>query len=109
MELSRGAVVTYAGGPYGKPRPAVVVQNDLALIEPPSVTLCPITTFAIPDTDDFRIPLSPDEHNGLQRESFIMSDKLITLPVQRIGPVIGRLDESSMKRLAVALRFWIDV
>ena len=109
MALKRGAIVTYAGGPYGKPRPAVIVQNDLALTEPSSVTLCPITTFAIPQTGDFRIPVSPDEHNGLQQESFIMSDKLITLPVQRIGPMIGNLDNSSMKRLAIALRFWIDV
>lgn len=109
MTLKRGAVVTYSGGPYEKPRPAVVVQNDLALREPASVTLCPITTFVIDDTEDFRIPVEPDISNGLRQSSFIMSDKLITLPVQRIGPLIGQLDPSSMKRLAVALRFWIDL
>jgi len=109
LALKRGAVVTYAGGPYGKPRPAVIVQNDLALAEPASITLCPITTFLIADTEDFRIPIAPDETNGLEQASFIMSDKLITLPIQRIGPIIGHLDQASMKRLAVALRFWIDV
>ena len=109
MALKRGAVVTYSGGPYGKPRPAVVVQNDLALVEPASVTLCPITTFVIDETEDFRIPVEPNDRNGLQQPSFIMSDKLITLPVQRIGPLIGQLDQSAVKKLAVALRFWIDV
>jgi len=63
----------------------------------------------IDDTEDFRIPVEPDISNGLRQSSFIMSDKLITLPVQRIGPLIGQLDPSSMKRLAVALRFWIDL
>jgi len=29
--------------------------------------------------------------------------------IQRIGAIIGHLDQASMKRLAVALRFWIDV
>jgi mRNA interferase MazF len=74
-----------------------------------SVTLCPITTFVIDETEDFRIPVEPDDNNGLRQPSFIMSDKLITLPVQRIGPLIGQLDQSSMKRVAVALRFWIDL
>lgn len=109
MALTRGAVVTYSGGPYGKPRPAVVVQNSLALTEPSSITLCPITRFRVDQTEDFRIPVEPDDQNGLQQHSFIMSDKLITLPIQRIGPVIGQLDETSMKKLTVALRFWIDV
>jgi len=27
---------------------------------------------------------------------------------ENLGPLIGQLDQSSMKRLAVALRFWID-
>lgn len=109
MALKRGVVVTYSGGPYGKPRPAVVVQNDLALEEPASITLCPLTTFVVDEAEDFRIPIEPDDHNGLQQRSFIMSDKLITLPVEKIGPVIGQLDQASMKRLAVALRFWIDI
>ena len=109
MALTRWAVVTYSGGPYGKPRPAVVVQNNLALAESSSITLCPITRFAVDHTEDFRIPVEPDDRNGLQQRSFLMSDKLITLPIQRIGPVIGQLDETSMKKLAVALRFWIDV
>lgn len=109
MALKRGSVVTYSGGPYGKPRPAVIVQNNLALDEPSCITICPITSFVVDQTEDFRIPVEPDDRNGLQQRSFIMSDKLITLPVQRIGPVIGQLDETSMKKLAVALRFWIDV
>jgi len=109
LALTRWAVVTYSGGPYGKPRPAVVVQNNLALAEPSSITLCPITSFVVDHTEDFRILVEPDDRNGLQQRSFLMSDKLITLPIQRIGPVIGQLDERSMKKLAVALRFWIDV
>jgi len=102
-------VVTYSGGSYGKPRLAVVVQNGLALAEPASITLCPLTTFVVDGADDFRIPVEPDARNGLQQRSFIMSDKLITLPINKIGPLIGQLDQASMKRLAVALRFWIDV
>ena len=109
MALKRGAVVTYAGGPYGKPRLAVVVQNDLALTDPASVTLCPITTYVIPETQDFRIPVSRDPKNGLRQDSCIMSDKLITLPVEKLGPMIGELDQAAMKSLAVALRFWIDI
>ncbi len=109
MALKRGAVVTYSGGPYGKRRPAVVVQNDLALEAPASITLCPLTTFVVDEAEDFRIPVEPDARNGLRPRSFIMSDKLITLPVDKIGPVTGQLDQAPMKGLALALRFWIDV
>jgi len=109
MTLRRGAVVPYAGGPYGKQRPAVIVQNDLALIEPASVTLCPITTYVVEESSHFRIPIDPNDANGLEIRSFIMSDKLITLPSHRLGPPIGQLDPETMKSLAVALRFWIDL
>jgi mRNA interferase MazF len=40
----RGDIVTVAGGVYSsKPRPAVILQDDL-FIETDSVTVCPLTT-----------------------------------------------------------------
>lgn len=95
-------------GDYGKPRPAVIVQSDLFNDTHPSITLAPITS-ELRDAPLFRITLEPSSGNGLRRLSQIMVDKMHTVARERIGPVIGRLDEPGRARLDRSLMLWIGI
>ena len=107
--MKRGDVVTVAvPGDYGKPRPAVIVQSDLFNEVHPSVTVLPLTT-TIVDAPLFRITVDPGRENGLARVSQIMVDKVLTLPRQKVGKTIGRLEDDLMTRIGRALTVWVGV
>lgn len=96
--MRRGDLVTVsAPRDYGKPRPAVVVQSDwLADTESVLVSLLTGTLRAAPI---YRIAVEPSPANGLRATSQIMLDKILTLPREKCGPVIGRLDEATLTAL----------
>jgi mRNA interferase MazF len=104
--MKRGSVVTIAlSGDYGKPRPALVVQSNY-FSEHPSVSVLPITSELRP-TPLFRIEVEPDEINGLRKRSQIMVDKIQTVPAEKIGKVIGMLDDATMMEVNRALVLWL--
>lgn len=109
-ELSRGAVVLFAekGDYTAKPRPGVVVQHHATLADSPSITLCGISTVAVPGAST-RIGIDPDPTNGLRDLSFVMVDKVSTIRRSRIRSVVGRLDGSQMAQVDIALRRWLDL
>ncbi len=92
----RGEIVAVVlPGRYGKPRPALVVQADLFDVHP-SVSVLPITS-ELRNTPLFRVPITPDAANGLQKPSEIMVDKVTTIPREKIGPIIGVADYATMQ------------
>lgn len=103
--MKRGDVVTVAAtGDYGKPRPAVIVQTDALPPEHGSVVVCQMTS-DLTDASDFRVTIEPAESNGLRMRSQVMADKPVTIRRERIGELIGRLDDREIGRLNVALAF----
>jgi mRNA interferase MazF len=109
--MRRGDLVTIAlPGDYGKPRPALVIQSDL-FDQHPSVTILPVTS-ELRETPLFRIQVEPEATNGLRKSSQVMVDKAQTVPREKIGGTIGRLDDESLlaidRALAVFLGFaWV--
>lgn len=106
--MRRGDLVTAAlQGDLGKPRPALVIQSDLFDAHP-SVTILPVTS-ELRDAPLFRISVNPSEMNGLSKPSQVMVDKPQSIPHEKIGAVIGRLDDETMlavnRALAVFLGF----
>jgi mRNA interferase MazF len=106
--MKRGDLVTVAlQGDLGKPRPALVIQSDLFGAHP-SVTVLPVTG-ELRKVPLFRIPVVPDELNGLTKPSQVMVDKPQSIAREKIGTVIGRLDDETMlavnRALAVFLGF----
>jgi len=102
--MKRGAVVTVdASGDYGKPRPAVVVQTDALPLKHASVVVCQMTS----DCSDavFRLTIDPSAKNGLKTRSQIMADKPVTIRRDRVGSLIGQLDDQDIVRLNSALAF----
>jgi mRNA interferase MazF len=107
--VKRGDVVTVSvQGDYGKPRPAVIVQSDLFNETHPSVTALPLTSTII-DAPLLRLTIDPGRANGLRRVSQVMVDKVLTLPRDKIGDTIGRLDEDVMIRVTRALAMWLGI
>lgn len=106
--MRRGDLVTVAlQGDLGKPRPALVIQSDL-FGSHPSITILPVTS-ELRVAPLFRIPLSPSELNGLSKPSQVMVDKPQSIAREKIGRVIGHLDDETMlavnRALAVFLGF----
>ena len=98
--MKRGEIWTAsAGSGYaGKPRPVVIIQDDL-FGATASVTVCAFTT---DDTDAplLRIPVESDETTGIRQPSRLMVDKITTVPRSKLGERIGRLPDDDMARLA---------
>ena len=97
--LKRGDIWTVSGRKdyAGKPRPAVVLQDD-RFDATESVTICPLTTDST-DAPLFRLPIEPTERNGLRSPSQLMVDKITTVSKTRVGRQIGRLSDQDMTRL----------
>jgi mRNA interferase MazF len=97
--LKRGDIWTVSGrkDDAGKPRPAVVLQDD-RFDATESVTICPLTTDST-DAPLFRLPIEPTERNGLRSPSQLMVDKITTVSKTRVGRQIGRLSDQDMTRL----------
>lgn len=100
--MIRGEIWTVAGGTgyAGKPRPAVIIQDD-AFAATNSVTICAFTTDET-DAPLFRLPVMPDDGNGLTAPSRLMVDKITTVPRSRLGRRLGRLSLQDTSRLGQA-------
>jgi len=97
--MKRGEVWTVAGGPdyAGKPRPAIILQDD-AFDATASITICPFTTHSV-DAPLIRLAIEPSERNGLRDASRLMIDKITTVSKTKIGNRLGRLSDADIVRL----------
>jgi len=93
--MRRGSVVTVAvQGDFGKARPALVVQSDLfADHTSVSVLLMSSDIVAAPL---IRLDVEPSDQNGLRALSQIAIDKLFTVRREKIGGVIGQIEDETM-------------
>lgn len=101
--MKRGEIWTIAGGTNyaGKPRPAVIIQNDhFDSLE--SIAICGFTTDPT-DAPLFRIPVEPSRDNGLRVVARLMVDKIATIPKTKFGARIGVLASDDMVRLNRAI------
>lgn len=101
--MRRGEIWTFAGGGAytGKPRPAVIVQDD-TFDAMSSVTICVSTTDPT-EAPLFRVPIEPTEKNGLRVASSLIVDKITTVQKQRISSHVGCLDDEDLIRMNRAI------
>lgn len=100
--MKRGDLVTVSWyGFAGKPRPAVIVQGSCPA-DFTSLTVCPTTTREI-EAELLRLPVEPDALNNLRSRSWVMVEKITTVPVGKVGKRIGALDPEILRRLDEAL------
>ena len=96
-----------ASGYSGKPRPAVIVQDD-RFDATASITICVFTTDET-EAPLFRLPVGPSERNGLRYVSRLMVDKLTTVSRDRLGARVGRLDDEDVVRLNRAILVFLGL
>lgn len=106
--MKRGDLVTIAvSGDYGKPRPALVVQDD-AFAALPSVTVLQLTS-DVHEEHLIRITVEPDAENGLRKPSQIMIDRAVTIPLAKAGTVFGHVDMRTMAAVDTALGRFLGI
>jgi len=107
--VKRGEIWTVAGGIHyaGKPRPAVIVQDD-RFDTAESLTVCLFTSNQM-DAPLFRLAVEPDAANGLRSSCRLMVDKILTVPKSKVGKRIGRLSDQDMVRLNRAIVVFVGL
>ena len=107
--MKRGEIWTVAGGKdyAGKPRPAVILQDD-RFDRTDSVTVCAFTTDPT-DAPLFRLLVEPNESNGLRAACRLIVDKITTVPKSKIGARVGRLTDEDMVRLNRAVLVFLGI
>lgn len=107
--MRRGEIWTVAGGPdyAGKPKPAVILQND-AYDATRSVTLCPLTSDAT-DLPATRPAIEPSDENGLRRTSRLMIDKITTASRTKVQARMGRLSSKDISRMNRAVFIFLGL
>ena len=80
----------------------MIVQSDVFPQTHRSVIVCQMTS-TIEDAPDFRITITPSKTNGLQTTSQIMADKPVTVRRERIGHLLGQLEQGEIRQLNQAL------
>jgi mRNA interferase MazF len=107
--MKRGDIWTVSGGAHyvGKPRPAVIVQDD-DFDATQSITICVFTTDPT-EAPLFRLPIEPNDRNGLDASSSLMVDKITTVPKSKLGSKIGRLEDEDILRLNQAILVFLGL
>lgn len=101
--MRRGEIWTVAGGAAntGKPRPAVVIQDD-RFDANDSIVVCPLTTDPT-SAPIFRLPIPSNTRTGLRAACRLMVDKVTAVPRRRLGTRVGTLDAEELKVLNRAI------
>ena len=106
--MRRGDLVTVAlQGDYGKPRPALVIQSDVFAAMGSRTVL--LLTSNPEDTPLLRVRVEPTPENGLRVPSWVMIDKAMSVPVEKLGPAFGRLDDAAMVSVNRSLALFLGL
>ncbi len=105
----RGEIWTVSGvGDYaGKPRPAVIVQEN-GFDATQSVTICAFTTDPT-EAPLVRLSVTPNSTNGLRAPCRLMVDKITTVARAKLGTRIGRLDDEDVAHLNRAMLVFLGL
>ena len=107
--MKRGEVWTVSGGAdyAGKPRPAVILQDDV-FDSTSSITICPLTTHGV-EAPLLRLPVVASERNGLRAASQLMIDKITTVSKTKLETRVGRLSDEDVVRLNRAVLVFLGL
>lgn len=101
--MKRGEIWTLQDRQYAsKARPVVIIQSD-EHDSFDSVILCLFTTY---DSQEIktRVPISPSPENGLIKDSYVMTDKIVTVDKRILGERIGILSKADMQSVSEQLK-----
>lgn len=106
--MRRGELWTVAGGVYAsKPRPALIVQDDL-FEGTDSVTVAPLTTSLV-DAPLLRVRVPVSTLSGLAKESDVMIDKLTSVRRSNVQSRVGRVTSERMAEIERLLMVFLGL
>jgi len=106
--MKRGELWTLKDRSYAaKARPVVIVQANLEN-DFDSVILCLFTTFESENIST-RVKIDPTSENGLEKTSYVMTEKIITVEKTMLGRHIGNLASNEMHLIAGKLAKILEI
>jgi len=97
--MKRGELWTLQDKGYAsKARPVLIIQADI-IGDFDSIILCLFTTFNSDDINT-RMKIEPNNENGLEKTSYVMTEKIITVEKAMLGKCIGYLSDNEMHKIA---------
>jgi len=106
--MKRGELWTLKDRNYAaKARPVVIVQANLEN-DFDSVILCLFTTFESENIST-RVKIDPTSENGLEKTSYVMTEKIITVEKTMLGRHIGNLASNEMHLIAGKLAKILEI
>ncbi len=104
--MTRGELWTVSGGVYAvKPRPALIIQDDL-FDATESIVVIPLTT-TMADAPTTRVPIPTT--TGITQPSFAMIDKITTVRRSNLGARIGRVPTTLMADIERSLMVFLGL
>ena len=101
--MKRGEIWTLQDKNYAsKARPVVIIQDD-AHSNFDSVILCLFTTYESAESET-RVLVEPSVQNGLHKNSYVMTDKIVTVDKSLLRECIGCLSDDNMKSVSRQLK-----
>lgn len=105
--MNRGELWTVSGGVYAaKPRPAIIVQDDL-FTATESVVVIPLTKTAVAGVAIARIAVPTA--TGIAEPSFAMVDKITTVRRSNLGARVGRVSTTLMADIERSLMVFLGL
>lgn len=104
--MNRGELWTVSGGVYAaKPRPALIIQEDL-FSATESVVVVPLTT-TVADAPTARVAVPTT--TGIAQPSFAMIDKITTVRRSNFGVRVGRVPTTLMADIERSLMVFLGL
>ena len=101
--MKRGEIWTLRDKNYAsKARPVIIIQSDDHSAFD-SVILCLFTTIESEHIDT-RVLIKASSANGLFKDSFVMTDKIVTVDKTMLGEKLGMLSLKEMSSVSIQLR-----
>ena len=106
--MKRGEVWTLRDKLYAsKARPVVIIQSDKH-DSFDSVILCLFILFGSDDIKT-RVFVGASSESGLVKDSYVMTEKIVTVDKNMLGEKIGCLSEKDMKAVSKQLKVILDL
>jgi mRNA interferase MazF len=107
--MKRGDVVIVSGKrDYGKPRPAIVIQNERLTGRIDSVSVC-LMTSDLSNESLLRVTIEPEKGNGLRAKSQVQIEKIMTFPSEKVRGPVGRISGDQLYEVDRGLMFHLDL
>ena len=106
--MKRGEIWTLQDRQYAsKARPVLIIQSDKQDVFD-SCVLCLFTTY---DSSRIktRVFIEASAKNGLHKDSYIMTEKIVTVDKRMLGERIGVLSSTEMREVSKQLKAILDL